>query len=65
MDIAKLSSVRRRRAPGIKPLGNPGIPGRSVDDLVAAALKRKAKRTLGIADVESKIEAAKAQLRRG
>jgi hypothetical protein len=65
MDIAKLSSVRRRRAPRIKPLGNPGTSGRSVDDLVAAALKRKANRTLDVADVESKIKAAKAQLRRG
>jgi hypothetical protein len=65
MDIARLSSVRRGRARGIKPLGNPGTTGRSVDDLVAAARNRRTSRTLEVADVELKIKGAKAQLRRG
>jgi hypothetical protein len=65
MDIAKLSSVRRHRAPGIKPLTNADGTGRSIDDLVAAARNRRTSRTLDVADVELKIKAAKAQLHRG
>jgi len=62
MKVTKLSKVRRQRAPGAKAAAQ---SGRSVDDLVAAVLRRGASVKRDGTGIAAKIKAAKAQLRRG
>jgi hypothetical protein len=62
MNAGKLSKVRRQQAPG----ANGAVQsGRSIDDLVAIALRHGASVKRDGTGIEAKIKAAKAQLRRG